>query len=646
MKKIFCTVISIIIIISSITVVDFSAFALPDDIEIDSAVIMLKNAMIDRKDSVSVSFSNVLEQSEIEELQNIIFDYAISDEYSNSSVDGDYLRWSYIDMSAVSTITKLPILDKVIGFKTTYSISYYTTKAQEDMLTEELDKFIEDNELKSKGDYTKIKLIHDFVCRTTEYDWDTANETDYNGLSYTAYGAVLEHKAVCQGYAALFYRLCKEVGLDCRIITGENHVWNIVKLDGFYYEVDCTWDDTNEEDGYKYFLKGKNDFDGHTRIGDCASEAFRNCYPEADYGFGECTHKMGWKYPEDADCSAGFERSYVCLLCDYVGETQTIDADSEHEMIEEVFEPTCTQEGYTSRHCSVCSYREDKKDIKPTLSGTGEHVYDDGKITKEPTCIESGEMIYTCSFCENTKTQNIPKLGHTPGEQIIENICYPTCVTPGSYDVVVRCTACNEVLESVNVVKNVYDSHSYVQTLVKPPSCTAAGEVIEVCSICGVTRTQTIPIADHMIVEDNAVQASYTAAGLTSGSHCAVCGLVVTPQQSVPKLTVSKTALSSVKSSKKKELTVKWKKNTMVSGYEIQYTTDKKFKKSVKKAVIRKNKTASTTLKKLTGNKKYYVRIRSYKTVNGKTYYSSWSTVKSATVKKQLKGNLKTRLPF
>ena len=76
-----------------------------------------------------------------------------------------------------------------------------------------------------------------------------------------------------------------------------------------------------------------------------------------------------------------------------------------------------------------------------------------------------------------------------------------------------------------------------------------------------------------------------------------------------------------------------WKKNAAATGYEVQYATSSKFK-SVKKVKIKKAATTSTTVSKLTKGKKYYVRIRTYKTVSGKTYYSGWSKVKTAVIKK------------
>ena len=83
----------------------------------------------------------------------------------------------------------------------------------------------------------------------------------------------------------------------------------------------------------------------------------------------------------------------------------------------------------------------------------------------------------------------------------------------------------------------------------------------------------------------------------------------------------------------KKAVSVEWKKVSGVSGYEIQVATDKKFKKNKKTVTIKKQKTTKTTVKKLKANKKYYVRIRTYKTVNGKKVYSTWSKVKSVKTK-------------
>lgn len=83
----------------------------------------------------------------------------------------------------------------------------------------------------------------------------------------------------------------------------------------------------------------------------------------------------------------------------------------------------------------------------------------------------------------------------------------------------------------------------------------------------------------------------------------------------------------------KKKFTVTWAKVSDVKGYQIQYSSDKKFKKNNKSVTVTKQKTTKATVKKLKSKKKYYVRVRTYKTVNGKKIYSSWSKVKSVKTK-------------
>lgn len=83
----------------------------------------------------------------------------------------------------------------------------------------------------------------------------------------------------------------------------------------------------------------------------------------------------------------------------------------------------------------------------------------------------------------------------------------------------------------------------------------------------------------------------------------------------------------------KKKFTVTWAKVSGVKGYQIQYSSDKKFKKNNKSVTVTKQKTTNATVKKLKSKKKYYVRVRTYKTVNGKKIYSSWSKVKSVKTK-------------
>lgn len=88
-----------------------------------------------------------------------------------------------------------------------------------------------------------------------------------------------------------------------------------------------------------------------------------------------------------------------------------------------------------------------------------------------------------------------------------------------------------------------------------------------------------------------------------------------------------------VKTSGKQRIKVSWKRDKKVSGYQIQYATNKKFTKGKKRITIKKNKKTSYTIQKLKPKKKYFVRIRAYKTVKGKKYYSRWSKTVKKTIK-------------
>lgn len=108
---------------------------------------------------------------------------------------------------------------------------------------------------------------------------------------------------------------------------------------------------------------------------------------------------------------------------------------------------------------------------------------------------------------------------------------------------------------------------------------------------------------------------------------------IATPNATVKAVSKPKSAKFKKVKAAKKAVSVEWKKVSGVKGYQVQVATDKKFKKNKKTATVKKQKTTKVTIKKLKAKKKYYVRIRTYKTVNGKKVYSSWSKVKTVKTK-------------
>lgn len=100
------------------------------------------------------------------------------------------------------------------------------------------------------------------------------------------------------------------------------------------------------------------------------------------------------------------------------------------------------------------------------------------------------------------------------------------------------------------------------------------------------------------------------------------------------RVTPKKNVISKVKNTKGKKLVVTWKKQSEATGYVIECSTRKDFKKGVKKVTVKKNKTKTATIKKLKKGKKYYVRIRAYTKANGRTIYGSYSKILKVKVKK------------
>ena len=162
------------------------------------------------------------------------------------------------------------------------------------------------------------------------------------------------------------------------------------------------------------------------------------------------------------------------------------------------------------------------------------------------------------------------------------------------------CSVCGETKTETIEKKE----HSVVIDKAIPPTCTATGLTEgSHCSVCGeiLTAQETVKATGHNIVNDAAVPATFTAAGKTAGSHCSVCKTVIVAQKTIPKLGAAK--FSKVKAAKKK-FTATWAAVNGVDGYEIQYSLKKNMKKAKKKNVIGSAKT-KLVVKKL---KELYLR--------------------------------------
>ena len=113
----------------------------------------------------------------------------------------------------------------------------------------------------------KVKAVHDYLVRKCTYNNDAAESADTSAYWYawSAYGALVERKPVCEGYVYAFAACMKQLEIECQIAADSGHAWNRVKLGDNWYNVDVTWDDPVYADGTdagedatpstKYFLK-------------------------------------------------------------------------------------------------------------------------------------------------------------------------------------------------------------------------------------------------------------------------------------------------------------------------------------------------------------------------------------------------------
>ena len=386
-------------------------------------------------------------------------------------------------------------------------------------------------------------------------------------------------------------------------------------------------------------------------------------------------HTWGdWADTAESTCSEYGTRTRVCSTC---GEEDIIYLPKlEHTYTSEVTPPSCTEGGYTTYTCTVCgaSYSDSytiasghnwgepvvtteaveatcteqgKTDVRTrTCSVCGESITIGGSVIPAlghdiktdaavaATCTTDGKTEGRhCTVCGEviTAQETIPALGHNWSDWKVTTAAKtPTCTERGKTAVETRsCTTCKRTETRGGDYIDALD-HDYVADVTEP-TCTEGGYTIYTCSRCKDSfRFHETAALHHKIVITNAVDPTFKKAGKTAGQKCSRCGKTIIAQKSIAKL-----VSPSVKQLKagKKSFTATWKKAKTVDGYQIEYAANAKFT-NVKIINVKKDKTTKKTVKKLKANKKYFVRVRAYKTINGKKVYSKWSKAKAVTTKK------------
>ena len=238
------------------------------------------------------------------------------------------------------------------------------------------------------------------------------------------------------------------------------------------------------------------------------------------------------------------------------------------------------------------------------------------KVTKPATCTENGVKTYTCE-CGDSYTETIPATGHISSDWIIDKNA--AINVKGSKHK--ECTVCKTVLETADIpalpMINIQSANVSVSTnsyvfdnTAKKPSVTVkiGGKALKNGSDYTVSYLNNTKVGTATV--------RITGKGDYTGTITR--NFTINPaKQQIQKL-----------ETRYKGFFVDWAQKGSATGYEVQYATNSNFT-GAKRATITNNKTDKTTVSKLSANKTYYVRVRSYTNRNGKVYYGAWSDVKS-----------------
>ena len=274
---------------------------------------------------------------------------------------------------------------------------------------------------------------------------------------------------------------------------------------------------------------------------------------------------------KDAACTEeGYTGDTVCAVCGKeIAKGETIPAKGHTEVIDEAVEATCTTPGQTEgKHCSVCNeilvaqteiaatgHTEKTVAGKPatcTEAGLTDgiscsvcgavikaqkeipakgHSWNEGEITTAPTCENAGVKTYTCTVCNETKTEALDATGHTPVE-VPEQA--PTCTEVG-HKAGTKCSVCEAILSGMEEIPAT--GHTEVIDEAVAPTCTEPGKTEgKHCSVCNtvLVAQEAIPAKGHTEVVDPAVEPTCTTPGKTEGKHCSVCNEIIVAQTEIP----------------------------------------------------------------------------------------------------------------
>lgn len=238
---------------------------------IETILIAIVFSIILLKDNDFITIENTLSKKIYETVEEITFDKTkIYSKIERALLEGD----NEVEFKDLSILMKAEdifnILDQIVyenpqimyyngaeyrfGKLTIYySKSKKEIKEHQKAIKEVRDNLIINHISGEMTDYEKVLAVHDYIINNSRYDTRLMEGKSLPPESYTSYGILKLGVGVCEGYAKAMKYLLDGLGIESMIVIGhskgENHAWNLVKLDNEYYHIDPTWDDPVTEDG-------------------------------------------------------------------------------------------------------------------------------------------------------------------------------------------------------------------------------------------------------------------------------------------------------------------------------------------------------------------------------------------------------------
>ena len=249
------------------------------------------------------------------------------------------------------------------------------------------------------------------------------------------------------------------------------------------------------------------------------------------------TENHSWdagKVTTKATCTEEGEKTFTCSICGDEKTEKVSATGHQHTEIRNKKESTCKEEGYSGdTWCKDCG----KKILSgQTIAKTEDHSWNQGEITKEPTCKEEGEKTFTCTICGNTKTEKVSTTDHQHME--IRNQKNPTCKEAG-YSGDTYCTDCGVKIFSGQTIAKTKNHNWDGGVITTEPTCTERGEKTFTCTICGNTNTKKVNATGHSYGAYKVVKEPTNKRKGLKSKTCSVCGKIV--YEAIPKTNFSPT---------------------------------------------------------------------------------------------------------